>query len=200
MNDSPSPKIFAPKPVRANSNKFGRKLLHSAQSSHFEKITEMKSGNFSPQPIRGRCFNNESVTFSRFISCGNQSNQMDSPINSTTDKENKFIFECEDEPNERFSLVNFEKCVELDFKNLTVNEDETLCKSEILSILRNDTTLCDSTHKSGHFSVEDDFTCEGIRASMPPSRVNNPLYKNFETPSQKNKIYHSQILNFAGQS
>ena len=115
------------------------------------------------------------------ISCSNAENFINR--NNKISKSDKFNY-LERKPFE--DDVIFEKNVEKDFHKLKLDDDESQFKSEILSILRSESTAHDSyLYRSVNFNLEkeeqDELDVpESDRISMPPIRSSNPLYKNFE--------------------
>jgi hypothetical protein len=93
--------------------------------------------------------------------------------------------------------ADFEKTVQNDFTKMK-NDDDTVSKSEILSILRSDSTNFESVYGSVNLlnenEEEDFFVFDEFRTSMPPIRSGNPFYKNFE----KETPVEDEDFNFIG--
>jgi hypothetical protein len=71
----------------------------------------------------------------------------------------------------------FDEIVNMDFLEMKKN-DNSASKSEILSILRSESTQYESMYRSAN--EEEFFNWEETHTSMPPVRSQNPLYKNLE--------------------
>lgn len=182
-----SGKIFAPKPVKANSNANGVKII-----SNFEKINTLPFNSHTPKPVKNNSeYNLNRKTEYLFMNpenntCNrNSENIIKVPFRAQS---NKFL--CDLTSNDQQSHFETDLgSIERDFQNIREKIDESLSKSEILSILRNDST----NYESCVYRSENALTCEkddvedsefffvdDIRTSMPPIRSKNPFYKNYD--------------------
>lgn len=189
-------KIIAPKPVKASSNIAGIKMSYNFESN-FEKIIP-QIGSHTPRT--GNLNKREtSLNFSKFAMRSSSElypqSQHRNSINSNIDK-NKILFSDDGSP-----FSEFEKSVEKDFKS--IQDEDSLSKSEILSILKNDSTFYESTvYRSENFfshnkNDDEEFVFGEERISMPPIRTKNPFYKNFENENVENveKIEMEKLVN-----
>lgn len=161
MNDSI--KLKAPKPIKVTSNYNGIKY----NNNHlFEKIdTDFNSFTPKIRKINYHC---------------------PPRVSSFTCYEKQFNSQCAF----KFDESTFDKTVEKDFQMLKINDEDSLCKSEILSILKSD-----SFFNENRFSQdEEDNYFDDIRTSLPP-RTSNPLYRHLDsTASVEYKMNNLEIL------
>jgi len=148
MNDSI--KLRAPKPIKSSSNYNGIRYNFNHE---FEKInTEFNSLTPKIRKINNHC----PPRISSFTSYGKQ-----------------FMSQCAF----KFDESTFEKTVEKDFQMLKINDDDSLSKSEILSILKSDSFL----YEQQRYSHDDeDNYFDDIKTSLPP-RTSNPLYRHLDS-------------------
>jgi hypothetical protein len=148
-------KVFAPRPIRASHNLRGVKI--SIKS--FERV-EAPICCQTPEP-RNKISFEKNQNFSLFKEHKLKLKKM------KTYESNLYL---QDD-------TNFSRMVENDFRSLKI-DDDSISKSEILSILRSDSNNFDSMYPSTN-DEEELFTWEEVRKS-PPVRSQNPIYKNFE--------------------
>jgi len=156
-------KIFAPKPVKASSNFKGVKI---------------KFGDFEKMSTPAQCHTPQ---------LGSDSGRYKRMKFTRVKEENKRIdLSANDLNGLNFDLGEdafFEKTVQNDFSKIK-SDDDSVSKSEILSILRSDSTNFESVYGSVNLfndnEEEDYFVFDECRTSMPPIRSGNPFYKNFD--------------------
>jgi hypothetical protein len=167
MNDSI--KLYAPKPVRASSNKYGVKAnLRKIE----DKISLVKSlsVNLDNNPNQGP---NERISRSTHLEC-------------YTSNANHMKFERN--MNEDNFYEDFEK-------NIEKLEAASQCQSEIICILRSNSTHFDSTMSTSqnyfYESSDQSDIYYDARTSLTPVRPENPFNKNFE----KENLVSDQLTN-----
>jgi hypothetical protein len=148
-------KILAPKPIRRSQNINGVKI----NISGFERLLAPKICH-TPKPKRHFGFlaghnlsDSEEVKFKKM----------------KTFDSNLFL---QDD-------TTFDEIVIMDFLEMKKN-DNSASKSEILSILRSESTQYESMYRSANEEEEEFFNWEEPHTSVPPVRSQNPLYKNLE--------------------
>jgi hypothetical protein len=152
-----SQKIHAPKPVRASSNINGVKI---SCKLNFEKIDEKHNQPFSSYTPKIVKYFKDIGFKKRVISSFNF--KMENYLNLNEDSSNPF------------------KTFEKDFKTMSDEHDDFMSKSEILCILKNDSTFYESSiYRSENFCSGEEYTFED-EITMPPIRVKNPFHKNIE--------------------
>ena len=178
MNDNF--KIFAPRPVRASSNrneiKMSCNLNYEYKLSKFEKI-DQPFNSYTPK------LNNQKLNLNYEGNIKIYSRKLDYfrktslewSVNTQQTGRTKFLQD--DNP---FSV--FEKNLEKDFRNINSNDEDSFSKGEILSILRNDSTFYESViYRSDYFGKDEEdeiIIDEEIITNVPP-RIKNPFIKNF---------------------
>ncbi len=148
---SDSIKIKAPRPIKVSNN--NGDIFNLKQ---FERInTEFNS--LTPKIKKNTC-----VTQPRISS-----------YNELTWAKSSNVFNF----NEDCGESTFDRTVERDFLKFKEEDYDSLCKSEIISILKNDSFLNDSPINNDE---EDNYFYEDVKTFVPP-RTKNPFYKNFES-------------------
>lgn len=159
-------KLFAPKPIRASSNKHGVKINCLNDNIHkvncYTPELEKKSGMTMEYQISKSIHN--SIPFFK--------------------KEN--------------NIQSRDETQYFDFlKDLTEINDDSECKSEILTILRSKSDNFESTMYNSNKAFLDNSqelnSSLDLRTSMPPIRPQNPFLKNFEN---ENENFHDCKLNY----
>ena len=192
-----TPKILAPRPIKASSNIHGLRLI-----GNFEKLSNLSFNSYTPKLEKNKM--DIQSQNSKFI--GRLSD-----IESSTDKrlenfklsKKASLFEvyCEEEKSD---TPLFENILRRDFGVLKNECEDTISKSEILSILRNGSL---STNFSGfdknfyqsenladfnpnlYQEQADILILDDLRTSMPPIRSQNPLCRNFDM--EKNSLKYA---------
>ena len=178
-----TPKMFAPKPIKASSNVNGVRLINN-----FEKIKNVQFNSYTPKLEKNKM---EITTHSKFTGrlFDMAAPGQDKLENFQLSKKGS-LFEVHWE-EDKTEIPLFENILRKDF-GVFKNECEDLkSKSEILSILRNGNGSM-STNYSNFYQSEnldfnpntsehgDFFIIDDLRTSMPPIRSHNPLCRNFD--------------------